>query len=352
MLLRVDSPKYKSVEKIPTYPSFTIQPQHHFPLSTLIRSLLNMASHPIKTIFIIGGTGAQGLPVIQALSPTYNLRVLTRDLASARAQSLLAIPNVTLQEGTFADEAVLRKGFTGVEGAFVNIDGFNTGEKNELYWAIRTYEIALQSGVKFFVYGNLEYISKESGYDDRFRAGHYDGKGRVGEWILFQNLTNRQKMASALFTTGPYIEMTISSKTLMSPTVENGVATWTAPMGNGKFAPVALDDVGYYVKWLFEHRERADGLDLKVSIDNLGFGELVEAFERVTGKPARFVDVSLEEFWSEPGRKAWGEQSAGYNAGEGSMSVKDNFTGGVSFPFFFSFPYFSPSPFLLYYYWS
>lgn len=308
-----------------------------------------MASHPIKTIFIIGGTGAQGLPVIQALSPTYHIRVLTRSITSARAQSLLALPNVSLLEGTFADEDTLRKGFSGVEGAFVNIDGFNTGEKNELYWAIRTYEIALQSGVKFFVYGNLEYISKESGYDDRFRAGHYDGKGRVGEWILFQNQFNRQKMAAALFTTGPYIEMTISSRTLMSPTIEDGVVTWTAPMGKGKMAPVALDDVGVYVKWLFEHRERADGMDLKVSIADFGFEELARAFQKVTEKPAKFVDVSLEEFWSEPGRKAWGEQPAGYNASledKSSMSVKDNFTGGVSSSFSFFFSFFFSSFFL------
>jgi hypothetical protein len=39
------------------------------------------------------------------------------------------------------------------------------------------------------------------------------GKGRVGEWILQQNAPNMKK---ALFTTGPYIDMTISSRTVVS----------------------------------------------------------------------------------------------------------------------------------------
>jgi len=39
---------------------------------------------------------------------------------------------------------VLREGFRGCDGAFINIDGFNTGEKTEMYWAIRSYEIAIE----------------------------------------------------------------------------------------------------------------------------------------------------------------------------------------------------------------
>ena len=73
-----------------------------------------------------------------------------------------------------------------MDGAFVNIDGFNTGEKTETYWAIRSYEIAIEEEIKFFVYGNLHYGLKKSGYVSKFRTGHYDGKGRIGEWVLAQ----------------------------------------------------------------------------------------------------------------------------------------------------------------------
>ena len=145
-------------------------------------------SHATSKIFVIGGTGAQGIPIVRALvaDKKYSVRVLSRDPASRRAKELLELGNVSILEGTFADEEALREGFRNCDGAFINIDGFNTGEKTEIYWAMRTYEIAIEEGIKFFVYGNLDYGLKKSGYDSRFRTGHYDGKGRVGEWIFFR----------------------------------------------------------------------------------------------------------------------------------------------------------------------
>src|ERR1700751_1703474 len=182
-----------------------------------------MSSHTTSKIFVIGGTGAQGMPIIRGLvaDKKYSVRVLSRDPGSRRATDLLALDNVSVLEGSFADEAILREGFRGCDGAFINIDGFNTGEKTEMYWAIRSYEIAIEEGIKFFVYGNLDYGLKKAGYDSRFRAGHYDGKGRMAEWILSQNQSNGDRMGAAIFTTGPYIEMTVSPRTPMTPTIED-----------------------------------------------------------------------------------------------------------------------------------
>jgi hypothetical protein len=38
-------------------------------------------------------------------------------------------------------------------------------------------------------------------------------------------------MGVALFTTGPYIDMAISGKNIMTPTIEDGVVTWRVPLG-------------------------------------------------------------------------------------------------------------------------
>lgn len=112
-----------------------------------------------KKIFIIGGTGAQGLPIIHSLvsGPAYTIRVLTRDTSSPRARALTDLGDVELIEGTFANEDDLRKGFRWCDYAFVNIDGFNAGEKTEMFWTMRAYEIALEEGVRFFVLGALDY---------------------------------------------------------------------------------------------------------------------------------------------------------------------------------------------------
>jgi hypothetical protein len=291
-----------------------------------------MPTQRTSKIFVIGGTGAQGIPVIRALvaDEKYSVRFLSRDSTSRRAKDLLALGNVSVLEGSFADEAVLREGFRGCDGAFINIDGFNTGEKTEMYWAIRSYEIAIEEGIKFFVYGNLDYGLKKSGYDSEFRTGHYDGKGRVGEWILFQNQANSERMGAALFTTGPYIEMVISPGTPMTPNVEDGVLTWRVPLGEGAVPHVSLEDCGYYVRWLFDHPERANGMDLEVAVDHIAYADLAAAFQKVTGHPAQYIDTDLDSYWTTSALSALAGQPAGYNADphdKSTMKIRDNFTG-------------------------
>ncbi|OBK78217.1 NmrA family NAD(P)-binding protein [Mycobacterium sp. 1274761.0] len=291
-----------------------------------------MSSHTTSNIFVVGGTGAQGMPIIRALvaDNKYSVRFLTRDAGSRRARELLELDNVSAVEGSFADEATLREGFRGCDGAFVNIDGFNTGEKSEIYWAIRSYEIAIEEGVKFFVYGNLDYGLKKAGYDSRFRTGHYDGKGRVGEWILFQNQLNRDRMGAAVFTSGPYLEMVISAGTPMTPTLEDGVLTWRVPLGDGAVPHVALEDCGHYVRWLFDHPERANGMDLEVAVDDIAYADLAAAFEKVTGHPARYVDTDLDTYWRTGPLSVIADAPAGYNADrkdKSTMDVRANFTG-------------------------
>ncbi|KAG8527949.1 uncharacterized protein KY384_006865 [Bacidia gigantensis] len=287
-----------------------------------------------KTIFVIGGTGAQGFPVIETLAASdsdYAVKILTRDVTSDRAKRLASLPNVELVTGTFASEVDLRAGFSGSWGAFVNIDGFNCGEKAEIYWGIRSYEIALECGVKFFVWGNLDFVLKESGYNSAFRTGHYDGKGRVGEWILTQNeAAQTSQMSAALFTTGPYIQMSIAKGTPMAPTIIDGVLTWKVPLGIGAVVHVDLDDCGHYVKWLFDNNKKASGMNLKVGIAHVDYHSLAKAFTKVTGKPARYQDISLEEYWAEPSRATGAQQPAGHNSDPSdpaTMTRQQNFTG-------------------------
>ncbi|KXH55212.1 NmrA-like family protein [Colletotrichum salicis] len=213
---------------------------------------------------------------------------------------LAKLGDVEFIEGTFANESDLRKGFAGCWGAFVNIDAFNCGEKTKTYWTIRCYELAVELGLKYFVFGNLDYSYEKSGYDPKFRCGHYDGKGRLAEWLL-QQRRKSNNMSVAIFTAGPYIEMTISSKTIMTPRVENGIVTWRVPLGAGAVPHVALDDCEHYARWLFDHPERSDGMDLEVAIDHVDYADLAKAFERAMGKPAQDNFSSFWTMWTNSG---------------------------------------------------
>lgn len=283
-------------------------------------------------VFIVGGTGAQGIPVIRGLvkEKAYECRVLTRSMTSERAKAIVNLGNVELVEGSFANEDTLRAGFGGCDYAFVNIDGFNSGEKTEMFWAIRAYELALEEGIKFFVYGNLDYGYKKGSYDPKFRCGHYDGKGRIAEWILQQTKENRGRMGAAAFTTGPYMEMAIAKGTPMAPVVEDGVVIWRMPLGTGAVPHVALDDCDHYVRFIFDHQERFDGFDLEVAIEHVHYEDLAKAFTKVTGKPAKYLEVDLDTYWETGPLSRAGAAPAGYNAAPddpATLTIRENFTG-------------------------
>lgn len=287
-----------------------------------------------RLISVVGGTGAQGIPVIKALvsSGQYTVRALTRDPTNARFKQLQSYGPVEPVVGTFASESDLRNLFRGAWGAFVNIDGFNSGEKGEIFWTIRAWELAIEAGVQLFVLGNLDYMYKKSGFRPQFHAGHYDGKGRVGDFILAQNkdaeYRKLAKMRSSLFTTGPYIEMTLGKATPFAPIVENDTAVWRVPLQQGAVPFTALDDCGFYVKYLFDHPAEADGLDLAVALDHVTFTEYTRAYTAVTGHPARWEDVDLQQHLE----RAFGPRvdlPAGYNADPedpATMTIRQNFT--------------------------
>lgn len=151
-----------------------------------------------KTILVIGGTGAQGSAVVKghifysiterylltyqialAEDGKYDIRAITRSIQSTEAKKLAELPNVTLFHGNPYDEADLQKAYKGVQLAFANTNGFAIGEKAEIYWGIRMYELAVQNRLEHFVWAGVDYGSKLGGYDAKYRCGHLDGKNKV-----------------------------------------------------------------------------------------------------------------------------------------------------------------------------
>lgn len=138
-----------------------------------------------KVVLVLGGVGAQNSAVVRELakSGSFLIRVMSRNIQSEECAALSALNFVELLEGNCYDEAVLVSAFQGVHACFVNTNGFAIGEKAELYWGIRIYEIAYWSGVAHFVYSSLPYVSKRSGYNPAYRVPFVDAKGKVcGEY--------------------------------------------------------------------------------------------------------------------------------------------------------------------------
>jgi len=151
----------------------------------------------MKTIVVIGGTGAQGASIVRHLASTndYNILTLTRNTTSPRAEALARLPHVTLIAMNTAhgyDLEAFSKAAAQSDCAFINTDGFAVGEQAETYWGIRLFELARRAGVKHFVYSGLDYIGAKSGYDPKLYVGHYEGKARVQGKTSFERLISAE----------------------------------------------------------------------------------------------------------------------------------------------------------------
>jgi uncharacterized protein YbjT (DUF2867 family) len=117
----------------------------------------------------------------------YHIRVQTRNPNHGSAIELSSLPNVTFHKGHIESEQDIRDAMQGMDGVYFLANGFAIGEKSEIFWSMRAFEIAIQTGIKFFVYSGLDYALKKGKYDEKFRCGHYDAKGRILGNILLLN---------------------------------------------------------------------------------------------------------------------------------------------------------------------
>jgi uncharacterized protein YbjT (DUF2867 family) len=264
-----------------------------------------MPSTNKKVILVIGATGAQGIAVIDALlapaengapSP-YAVRALTRDTRAERARSLAA-KGVELVQGSFEDLATVKKALQGAYGAWVNTDGFTVGEKAEIYLGMRMFEIAKQLGtVRHFVWSSLDYSTKKGNYNPDYKVEHYDGKGRVADWMKAQpSDVSDNGMTWSVVTSGPYMEMLDFAMFGPIGRRKDGTVIFATPVGKGHVPMIALKDLGWWARYTFDHRAESSMKDYEIASDRVGWEYLRETYEKVTGKKAIVVYQEVDEW--------------------------------------------------------
>ncbi|RDX42240.1 NAD-P-binding protein [Lentinus brumalis] len=289
-----------------------------------------------KLILIIGGTGAQGLPVVDALlkpsddgSPSpYSVRVLTRDTTSARAQEL-ARKGVELVKGSVDDFSSVLAALEGAYGAFVNTDSFTLGEEKEIFISMRIFELAKQIGtLQHYVYSGLDYSYKLGGYSPAYRCVHHDGKARVCDWMRAQpSVVSDDNMSWSILTTMVYMEMLTIP--MMGPLNKrtDGTYVFATPMGNGHVPFVTLADIGFFARYIFDRRKDTSARELKIASDWVDWPTLVSTFTKVTGKPAVYVPLTTDEWFA-----LWEQDNVNRplakekQVPDGSTTWRENFT--------------------------
>ncbi|KDQ59066.1 hypothetical protein JAAARDRAFT_192618 [Jaapia argillacea MUCL 33604] len=285
-----------------------------------------------ELILVIGATGAQGLAVISALlapsedgapSP-YAVRALTRNTESGRAKELKA-KGVEVVQGSFYDFPTVFDALKGVYGAWVNTDGFTVGEQKELYCGMRIFELAKQVGtVRHYVWSNLDYATKKGNYNPDYKCDHYNGKGRVAEWMKAQpSIVSDTDMSWSVVTSGPYMEMLRMGMFGPLNRRADGTFVFATPVQDGHVPMIALADLGWWARYTFDHREGTSTKDLEIATEMVTWPHLVSTFISVTNQKAVVVNQSLDDWF---GNLVGVDRPVANEMGEGSTSFRQNFS--------------------------
>lgn len=118
----------------------------------------------MPTFLIAGGTGNVGGACVRALSAAgANVKVLSRDPSSKKAQAIACLEGVTLVQGDYCEPSTLTSAFDGVEAAFLgcsNFEGQVAAEKNLIDAAANSSSCAYL--VKLGTCGTEGYTAKDS----------------------------------------------------------------------------------------------------------------------------------------------------------------------------------------------
>ncbi|KAJ3920534.1 hypothetical protein F5877DRAFT_89364 [Lentinula edodes] len=258
-----------------------------------------------KLVLIIGATGIQGRPCVSAMlarqddgkpSP-YSVRVLTRDPTSEQAQGLASL-GAELFQGSFETLETVACAMEGCYGVFVNTDTYSVGQQKEIYLAIKMFEQAHRVHLmRHFIWSGLDYGSKFGKFDPKYHTVHLDGKGIVSDFLRSQDsIPSGDFLTWSIVTTGPYIENL--GGVLLGPLAEreNGAVLFALPVGDGHVPCISLEDIGWWVRYTFDHRSETSGQELKIATEMMTMDQLVETFTKVTGIPAIRKRMSVEEY--------------------------------------------------------
>lgn len=111
---------------------------------------------------------------------------------------------------------------------------------------------------------------------------------------------------------------------------DDGTWVFRFPLRDGAIPFVHLDDIGKSAKWIFDHPEESAGLDFKTAVEHASGETVAKAFIAVTGQPARYEDISKEQWFRDappgpPGYKMGGGYEGNNPNDPTLLTVEQNF---------------------------
>jgi hypothetical protein len=202
---------------------------------------------------------------------------------------------------------------------YFNIDSFSVGEPQEYFWTFRAYEIAVQSGLSWFIYAGARDKFSGYGFQEKYRNSHNIVSGRLSEWLASQPL---QRLPWTIVHGGIYAEMLGS---MMKPIRVNGTLTFCAPVDEDSVLPLLpLEMYGLRVAWALDHPQESFGQRLSAGPFQVTYPQIAAAFQSVIKETVRFESIDVKD---------WMEAISGYINPDKTLPRGSNVDDPTAFTF-------------------
>lgn len=233
-------------------------------------------------IVVFGATGQQGGAVMQHLLATgyTNVHAFVRPSENEKAKALEE-KGVKLVVGDLDDPMSLDKAIEGAYGVFSVMPLDIQNIEIEVSRGKAVADAAKKASVKHFVYSSV------GGAHRGESIPHFKTKYTIEQYV------HELGLPASIVRPSAFMENFI---TFMRPQLQDGTAVFRQAMkADTKLQMNAVTDIGRVVADMFEHPDKFIGKTLEIAGDELTFPQIAEAYQKATGRPARFEEQPIEE---------------------------------------------------------
>lgn len=233
-----------------------------------------------KKVLVTGATGHQGGAVARhLLDRGFHVLALTRDPTKMSAREL-AMRGAELIRGDLDDPAALSRMLVGLYGVF-SVQAFGEGGiEREIRQGIDLADVALESGVKHFIYSSVGGADRQTGIP------HFESKWEIEQHIREIGLP---------YTILRPVYFMENFQDTMHDQILGG--TLPQPLDPGRsLQMIAVEDIGGFAALAFEHPGKWLGQEVELAGDEKTMPQVAQIFMRLLGRQVKFVQVPWDQF--------------------------------------------------------
>jgi uncharacterized protein YbjT (DUF2867 family) len=265
-----------------------------------------------KIIAVVGSTGSQGGGLVHAIlndsKGGFAARAITRDPNKDKAKAF-ASKGAEVVKADLDDVQSLKKAFVGAYGVY-GVTNFweHFSAQREKAQAKNIADAAEAAAVKHVIWSTLEDTRKLMKPDDKrmpilqekYRVPHFDAKAEANAFFAGLPVTY---LVTSFYWDNLYMFGLAPKKD------DDGVYSWSFPMGNAKLAGMAAEDIGKTAYGIFKAGEQYLGKTVGIVSQALTIDEMGDKLTKGLGiGPVKYnaVDANVYRGFGFPGADEMG----------------------------------------------